>query len=220
MQEPSTIKVWDPLIRIFHWTLVAAFTVAYLSGDELTDVHTIAGYVVASAVLVRLVWGLVGTRHARFSDFIYRPSKVLAYLRDLLMLRSPRYLGHNPAGGVMVVLLLVSLLATTGTGLVLYGGKGGGPLAGLLASAPAAPAAQTAAPALVYVDDEREEHGGHEGGEHEGGIIKDMHEFFANFTLALVFAHIAGVFLDSLLHRENLVRAMVTGRKRRLRSDE
>ena len=216
MQEQTTVKVWDPLIRIFHWTLVAAFTVAYLSGEELTGVHTIAGYVVAAAVLVRLVWGLAGTRHARFSDFIYRPSRVLGYLRDLLMLRPPRYLGHNPAGGFMVVLLLLSLLATTGSGLVLYGGKGGGPLAGWLASAPAV----QAAPSLVHVDDERHERGGREGGEHEGGIVKDVHEFFANFTLALVFAHLAGVFLDSLLHRENLARAMVTGRKRRLTGNE
>jgi cytochrome b len=220
MSGQTTVKVWDPLIRIFHWTLVAAFTLAYLTGDEMTDVHTIAGYVVAGAVLVRLVWGLVGTRHARFSDFVYRPSKVLAYLRDLLMLRTPRYLGHNPAGGFMVVLLLISLLVTTGTGLVLYGGKGGGPLAGLLATAPATPDAQTATPALIYASDEHEEHGGNEGGEHEGGIIKDLHEFFANFTLALVFAHIAGVFLDSLLHRENLTRAMLTGRKRPLSGDE
>ena len=214
MQEQTTVKVWDPLIRIFHWTLVVAFTLAYLTGDEMTGVHTIAGYVVGGAVLVRLVWGLVGTRHARFSDFVYSPARVMAYLRDLLMLRSPRYLGHNPAGGFMVMLLLVSLLATTGTGLVLYGGKGGGPLAGLLATAPAA------MPALVFDGGEREEHGGHEGGGHEGGIIKDVHDFFANFTLALVLAHIAGVILDSLLHRENLTRAMVTGRKPPLRDDE
>lgn len=209
MRQRATVKVWDPLVRVFHWTLVAGFAVAYLSGDELAGVHTVAGYVVAGAVLVRVAWGLVGTRHARFTDFVYRPSQVLAYLRELLRLRPPRYLGHNPAGGMMVVLLLAGLLATTATGLVVYGGKGGGPLAGWLAPAP-----QAAAPVAVPFGDGHEEHGGHEGRGEGGGVMKELHEFFANATLALVFAHIAGVFLDSLLHRENLARAMVTGRKR------
>lgn len=223
MQTQVTVKVWDPLVRILHWTVVIAFTLAYLTGDELRSVHTLVGYLVGGAVLVRLVWGAIGTRHARFKDFVYSPSRVLAYLRELLMLRPPRYLGHNPAGGFMVVLLLGSLLATTGTGVVLYGTKGGGPLASLAVTAPPVMTARHGgAPVVQTFNGEHEAgvRGGHDSGEHhEGGLLRAVHDFFANLTLTLILAHIAGVVLDSLLHSENLARAMVTGRKRPIQDE-
>lgn len=113
------VKVWDPLIRIFHWTLVIGFTVAYLTGDELTTIHIWSGYLIAGLLLVRLLWGFIGTKHARFRDFIYPPREVAAYLKSLVSGKSRRYLGHNPAGGVMVLLLLTSLVLTTGSGLMM-----------------------------------------------------------------------------------------------------
>lgn len=193
MNTGNTVKVWDPLVRVFHWSLVAAFAVAYLTEDDVMSVHVWAGYTVAGLVAFRLLWGLIGTRHARFSDFVYRPAAVKAYLRDMLLVRARRYLGHNPAGGAMVVALLLSLLATVATGVVVYGAaEHAGPLAASLAGT----------------------------GKSAAHALKEIHEFFANFTLALVFAHVAGVLLSSLAHRENLVRAMFTGRKRALSSTE
>ena len=119
------IKVWDPLVRLFHWSLVATFTIAWLTGDEESRLHELAGYAVIGLVLIRIAWGFVGTRYARFSDFVYRPSVALSYARDLTLGKSKRYLGHNPLGGVMVLALLASLLAAGITGLALEGAEQG-----------------------------------------------------------------------------------------------
>lgn len=214
--EPETrqVKVWDPLVRIFHWSLVVAFTVAYLSGEEsedALDLHVWAGYAVLGLILVRIVWGVVGTRHARFTDLVYRPSTVLGYLRDLITHRARRYLGHNPLGGAMTVALLLSLLAATVSGLALYAvEENAGPLAGLVTGA-GQPVAQTA-----DRHDHATGHDNEEGGEDDEGeeLLEEVHELFSNFTLFLVFLHIGGVVVSSLVHKENLPRAMITGRKR------
>ena len=182
----NTVRVWDPLVRVFHWTLAAAFLTAYLVEGDWLGLHVVAGYTVLGLVLFRLVWGAIGTRHARFTDFVRSPAVVLAYLKDALVIRARRYLGHNPAGGAMVIALLVSLTFTAVSGLALYGyGEFSGPLAGLMQGIPG----------LL------------------GNALEDTHEFFANFTLLLVLLHLAGVALASLQHGENLVRSMVTGRK-------
>src|SRR5690606_31687679 len=105
------IAVWDLFVRVFHWALVAAFTVAYLI-EEPHIIHVWAGYVVAGLIVARVVWGFIGSPHARFTDFVYAPGTTVAYMRDLLLLRGKRYLGHSPAGGYMILLLLVMLAAT------------------------------------------------------------------------------------------------------------
>ncbi len=180
------IKVWDSLIRIFHWSLVAAFAIAYLTDDEWLDIHNLAGYMVLALIGFRLIWGFIGPRYARFSNFVSSPSATMAYLCDLLRLRNERYIGHNPAGGWMIVMLLVSLLITSLTGLVVYAAEEqAGPLAGLVYGLP-------------WDDD----------------IAEELHEVFANITLMLVVIHVAGVVFESFIHKENLVRAMVTGNKR------
>lgn len=112
----NTIKVWGPLVRLFHWSLVGAFALAWITADEWQDLHEISGYVVAALVLFLVFWGLIGPRHARFSQFVRAPRKVLAYLSDMRHGRETRYIGHNPAGGMMVVLLLSGLAVLTLTG--------------------------------------------------------------------------------------------------------
>jgi len=184
----SEVVVWDPLVRVFHWSLVASFTVAYLSGEgEMLDLHAWSGYIIGGLILFRLLWGMVGPRHARFADFVFTPATVLAYGRDLLRGQAQRYLGHNPLGGAMVIALLLMLTLATVTGIALYGAtEAAGPLAGIMRGT---------------------SHG-------FGEALEEVHEFFSNLTLLLVALHIGGVLISSLLHRENLVRAMVTGRKR------
>jgi cytochrome b len=204
---PASVKVWDPLVRLFHWSLVAAFAIAWLSGDEESRLHELAGYAVIGLVLVRIVWGFVGTRYARFSDFVYHPSTVLDYAREMLVGKPKHYLGHNPLGGMMILALLVSLLAAGATGLALQGAEQGtGPFASLSSGATVT---MPGIIATAVADDDNDE--GDEGSEE---IWEELHEFFANLTLLLVALHIAGVIIGSLVHRENLVRAMFTGRKR------
>lgn len=156
----------------------------------------------AGIVGLRVLWGFVGPRHARFSDFICGPVKAFRYLVDLLRRRSERYLGHSPAGGAMVIALLVCLAATVGTGLLAYGEQGKGPLA-----------ASSVTDAIAN-GNEAENRGRAEGGKRTESAIGDLHGVLANITLALVVLHILGVALASMVHRENLVLAMISGRKR------
>lgn len=208
MNTSNEVRVWDPLVRIFHWTLVAAFTIAYLTEDDWQNLHVLAGYTVAGLVAFRLVWGFIGTKHARFSDFVFSPATVIGYLKDMVAMRAKRYLGHNPAGGAMIVALLISLAMTTISGMQLYAvEENAGPLAQVELN-------QLSPIATAQADDDDDEGDGGEG-EKEGGVWKEIHEFFANFTLLLVFLHIGGVVVSSFAHSENLPRAMVTGRKQR-----
>ena len=216
------VPVWDRFVRVAHWALVVAFAVAYLTEDDALTVHVWAGYAVGAIVVLRIVWGFVGPQHARFSDFLYRPGVIAGYLGALVRLRGRRYLGHSPAGGAMVVLLLAGLLGTVGSGLWLYAVEDNrGPFAGIVTAA-----SPSTAPAVGYRD--REESGHDAGDEHDDGserdgghesrnadTLEEIHEVLANLTLILVFLHIGGVLLASFVHRENLPRAMITGTKRR-----
>lgn len=189
----NEVKVWDPFVRIFHWTVVVSFFVAYVTEDEVMWLHELAGYIILALVLARIVWGVVGTRYARFSNFIYKPSTVKQYFNDSIHFKSKRYLGHNPLGGVMVILLLIMLLLTSWSGIEAEGSS------------------EISAVNIEFIKsaiaDDDHKNGGHE-------IWEEIHEFLANTTLFLVFLHVAGVIFSSIAHGENLVRAMVTGRKR------
>ena len=171
--EAAPVRVWDPLVRIFHWSLVTAFAVSWLTGDDMRQVHMLSGYVIAGLLGFRLLWGLVGPMRARFTDFVHHPVTVFAYLRDVIGFRARRYVGHNPAGGAMVVALLSVLIVSVVTGLMMTSDTFWG---------------------VEWVE--------------------EVHGIAANVALLLVGLHLAGVFAASLQHRENLVLAMITGRKR------
>ncbi len=216
----KTIRVWDPIVRIGHWTLVLTFFTAYFTEDEWLTQHVWAGYVLAAVVCLRLVWGLIGSKHARFSDFVRSPKTILAYVRDLVAHRARRYVGHNPAGGAMIVALLLGLSMTSYSGLMLYAiEEGAGPLAGWVANDTAS-SGRLAPISPALADEAEAEEPGEEGRVHRNAddpreeFWEEVHEFFANFTLLLIVLHIAGVVHASFAQRENLVRAMFTGRKR------
>ena len=183
--EATRVRVWDILVRTSHWTLFVTYFVAYFTEDDVLTLHVWAGYVVGVVILLRVLWGIVGPRHARFTDFLCRPAVVIDYTRLLLTLRRPRrYLGHSPAGRAMVVALLLGLAAAVVTGLLIYAVEEyAGPFVSIVAT------------------------------RSSDSIWGGVHEVLANLTLFLVILHIAGVALARLVHRENLVSAMITGDK-------
>jgi cytochrome b len=168
---PATVKVWDILTRIFHWSLVSIMAYEFLFRAG-TTAHIVLGYVALGLIAFRIIWGFVGPRHARFSDFVKSPATTLRYLWQVVSGHPKRYLGHNPAGATMVLALLAMVTATAVTGYAMT------------------------TDALWGEE-----------------WIETLHNFCADATLALAAAHVLGVIVASLQHRENLVRAMVTGRK-------
>ena len=201
------VRVWDIFVRFNHWVVAFGFFVAY---DEILTLHVWIGYVVGALVFSRILWGFIGTKHARFTDLAYGPRKVISYLLDLTLFRAERHLGHSPAGGAMAIALWIGLLAVVWSGLELYAvEEGAGPLAAVISETNQV---STEAPSLLLFvndDDKDEEERGRES------AWEDIHEALSNFVLLLVILHIAGVLLASLVHRENLSRSMVSGMKRK-----
>ena len=170
--ERTRILVWDLPLRTFNWLLALSFTGAFLTAESerVRDVHVALGYTFLGLLAFRLVWGVAGSRYARFSSFAFGPRAVLAYVKSLLTPRPVHYVGHNPAGSWTIYVMIGLGLIAGASGWAVYDAAGGRWLEGL----------------------------------HEGA---------ANAMLALVFVHLAGVAVSSILHRENLVAAMLTGYK-------
>jgi cytochrome b len=176
---PVMMRVWDPFVRIFHWTLVASFAVAWFSSESRGNLHHWAGYAAASLIFMRLLWGFIGTRYARFSQFLRDPKTVITYLRAIIIGEEARYIGHNPAGGMMVLALMAGISGTAFTGWMMTTDT-------------------------YYGDD----------------TVQAIHSLFADGMIVLLVGHLAGVALASYRHKENLVKAMVTGKKRRLENGD
>lgn len=175
----ATVKVWDPVVRIFHWSLVTCFAVAWFTGDEWAKPHEITGYIIATLIMIRLIWGFAGSYYARFSQFFRKPQAVFSYLRDIIVGNENRYIGHNPAGAAMIIVLLLMISATAFTG-------------------------------WLYTTDRF------------WGVewVEDTHKLLANALIAMIALHLCGVFLASRRHAENLILAMITGRKRKPEPDD
>ncbi|TJW47074.1 MAG: cytochrome B [Mesorhizobium sp.] len=169
----SSVRVWSPYVRLFHWSLVLCVAVAWLSSREIMKVHELAGYSAGVLIASRMIAGLAGSRYVRFRQFVRGPREVAGYLTDVASHRERRYLGHNPAGGAMVLALLASVAGIALTGWM-----------------------QTT--------------------DAYWGVtwVEDVHKILGNGILVLVGLHVGGVLLASLRHHENLIRAMITGRKR------
>lgn len=170
--ETGQILVWDAPVRVFHWLMVLSFAGAYLSAESerWRLLHVTLGYTMAGLVAFRIVWGLLGTRYARFSTFVRGPQAVARYVRAMLRGQPEHHTGHNPAGALAILALLGLTVAIAASGWTTYNDLA-------------------------------------------GEWVAEAHEVAANLMLLVVGVHIAGVVVASWLHRENLVRAMVTGRK-------
>ncbi len=196
--QTTDVRVWDPLVRICHWLLATTVIVAWFV-DEPLWLHSWLGYVAIAVVLVRVVWGFIGPNYARFTSFVRGPRVAFGYLADLVCFSSKRYLGHSPAGAIMIIALLFMVAVATGTGMAnLAAARGEGPLAGFIAK----------------VDRQNIRATRNDNEEDQELFIEEVHELAANITMILVVLHIVGVGLASFVHRENLVTAMITGRKR------
>jgi cytochrome b len=179
------ILIWDIPTRLFHWTLALSFAGAWLTSesDQWLGVHVFLGYLMLGLVAFRVVWGLVGTHYARFSSFWFSPKDALVYLRQINTGRAQRHLGHNPTGSVAIYLLLLFTVVVGVTGIFTLGAE--------------------------------EQQGVMAGwtGIVQARIFKELHEVSAILMLLLVMGHIAGVVVESVLHKENLARSMLTGTK-------
>ena len=188
------VRVWDPLIRVVHWLLAAVVLIDWAT-DEPRWMHAWLGYLSGALIILRIVWGFAGPENARFVSFVCGPRAVFDYLAGLIRFSSKRYLGHSPAGGAMIVALLIMIAATVVTGMAnLAADQGTGPLSGVIAKVERPPRAPGVRPPQL--------------------VMKQVHETVANITLVFVVLHLFGVALASFAHRENLVRAMITGQKR------
>ncbi|MDP2760498.1 MAG: cytochrome b/b6 domain-containing protein [Sideroxyarcus sp.] len=184
------VKVWDVPVRLFHWLSVASFVLAYVSAEmHLMVVHVWIGYGLLALLLFRIVWGFIGSRYARFGSFVFSPQQTLAYVRSLRAGQAAHYYGHNPAGALMVFALLALLAAIFVSGLVT--------LAVIDYEGPLLFLANAVSDDTAY-------------------FFRHAHDFFVNVALWLIPLHLIGVVVGSLQHRENLVRAMVTGLKRKV----
>ncbi|MDQ7011894.1 MAG: cytochrome b/b6 domain-containing protein [Mariprofundaceae bacterium] len=159
---------------------------AYVLEDEFIRLHLLTGSIIMGLVIFRLVWGIAGTGHARFTSFTPSLSSVKQHLRDLIRMQPSRHTGHTPAGSIMIYLLLAGLLLLTTSGLMLYGlEEGSGPLASVM-----------------------------DGMSYETGVwIKEVHPLIADTLALFILLHVAGVFIESILQKQNLIMAMITGRK-------
>jgi cytochrome b len=190
----TSIRVWDLPTRVFHWLLAISVLVAYItSGERGTAfvIHVGAGHLILLLLLFRLLWGFIGSPHSRFADFLYSWRSIRNYLVDIARLRPTHFVGHNPLGGLMVLAMFLLLLAIILTGL----------------SSAAARGYQAGSPLIAAMGN-----GSRSWGE--------IHQTLGTLIMILAGVHVAAVLGHWLFARENLVRAMVTGRKRILTGTE
>lgn len=186
MNEKKQIWVWDPLVRMFHWLLAICFITAYLVEDERLNLHLLAGSIIFGLIIFRLIWGVIGLDYSRFTDFPCSLREIRKHLFTLARLRPTGHLGHTPMGAVMIIALLTGLLFLTLSGTILYGIENSAlAFSGLVA----------ALDTDVVI------------------AIENVHGLVADALVLLVLLHIGGVVVESVLQKQNLTRAMVTGYK-------
>ncbi len=177
--------IWDLPTRVFHWTLALSFTIAWITAenDRFLYHHVFMGYVFLGLLIFRILWGIVGSRYAKFHSFSYSWPSATAYVKALLSGKASKHIGHNPAGSYAIFAMIVIGFLVALSGLLVLGGEEGhGPLKDLVSF-------------------------------QVGMISKEVHEVTASLMLFIVILHLGGVIAESLYHRENLILSMISGRK-------
>lgn len=232
MKKIRERKQWDIFVRVFHWSLVALVIGAFISSEDGPSIHITIGYAVLTLVGLRIVWGFIGTKHARFTDFVKGPGEVFSYLKGLFTGNPPEYAGHNPAGGAMIVAILATLIMVGYTGIMTKSAESGedASISAISLSITSNAYADDDGERWKYEDEDdehgRSEYGGHyksheeaggvEGANVHGGseeLWEEVHEFFAGLLMVLVFVHVAAILLTWVVYGENLIRAMITGNR-------
>lgn len=186
-EREQTVRVWDLPTRLFHWTLAAGFAAAFLTGEfHFPEIHALVGYALCALVAARVYWGFRGSRYARFRSFIFSAGETLAYARSMLNGAPRHYFGHNPAGALMVFALLFTVTAILATGLATLS------------------VIDFEGPLLFLANRVSDE---------TSYAFRNIHEILPFAALGLVALHLMGVVAGSIQHRENLVKAMLTGKK-------
>lgn len=179
------VKVWDLPTRVFHWTLVSSYIAAYFTSrnERFLEYHTIAGYTALGLTCFRILWGFSGNRYVRFQEFIKGPAAVRSYLAQAARLKPPRYLGHNPAVGWVVVVILIMTLTITVSGIITYGGEEGrGIWAGVFSFS-------------------------------AGMYAGEIHELIAEFAVIVIVVHVSAALFHDFILKENIILSMLTGSK-------
>lgn len=177
--KSDKILVWDIVVRIFHWTIVFGFTANMFFLEEGKWQHRWVGYTILGAIFVRIAWGFIGSAHARFSDFIPTPNRLRNYIKSLLKRKDPRYIGHNPAGALMMFALILLMIFCGITGWM-------------------------------------------QGLDRFWGVewLQETHKLAANSILILAGLHVLAAIIESIRHKENLIKSMITGYKRRAKGTD
>lgn len=200
------VRLWDPLVRLTHWGLVAVVLANAVVTDGGSLIHVWAGWAGLTLLILRVLWGLAGPAEARFASFPPRPLAALSHLRDLWRGTPRDYPTHNPAGAIMAYALWLLLALVIATGLVMTGGQ-----TPMKIAADKAAVASGDWSALV-----KDGESGEDAGETAfGGAAEEMHEVAANLILALAFLHVLGVAAEARALRRSLVAPMLFGRRQR-----
>jgi cytochrome b len=176
----NPVLIWDLPTRLFHWLLsggfIAAAIIALALGEDspLFPYHAMIGLTIALMVCLRIIWGIAGTRYAKFGTFIFGPAAVIEYMKGTVVGGGKRYIGHNPGSALAIFALLALVLAMAVTGIMLGQGNEG---------------------------------------------VKEVHEVLAWITVGFVVAHVLGVALHTVRHRENITLSMIHGKKQAEPSD-
>ncbi|HEX4272264.1 MAG TPA: cytochrome b/b6 domain-containing protein, partial [Rhizomicrobium sp.] len=180
------VKVWDAPTRLFHWSIVLLVFVSWFSADRgLMTIHLWSGLSLLALLLFRIAWGIMGSTTARFSDFMHPPRNIAGYLKGLARGEKRLHAGHNPAGGVMVVVMIAALLAQAVTGLFSNDGlRFNGPLA-------------------MWISQDISDQ------------VTRIHGTIFNIILLLVWCHVVAIGFYLLVRDDNLVGPMFSGKKPR-----
>jgi cytochrome b len=204
-ESAAPTRKWDPVVRITHWSIMVAILLNALVTEDGSTAHVWVGYGLAALLALRLLWGLIGPKQARFTSFPPSPSRAIAHVKDIIAGRNTPHASHNPLGALMVYAVWGTLAVIIGSGIAMAGLPGSQAQHERTVATAGAPASG----ALISDDEEEEHAGGGTGGEREEGPLTEVHEVAVNLLYALILLHLAGVAFETRRSGRQIVLAML-----------